>query len=54
MCTPAGQEEFFLAVGTKIDSRTSVAPPLTPEQQAERVRLVGELLPTYRTEMMKM
>jgi quercetin dioxygenase-like cupin family protein len=54
MCTPAGQEEFFLAVGTKIDSRTSVAPPLTPEQQAERVRLVGELLPTYRTEMVKM
>lgn len=54
MCTPAGQEEFFLAVGTKIDSRTSVVPPLTSEQQAERVKLVGELLPTYRTEMVKM
>lgn len=53
MCAPAGQEEFFMAVGTPVDSRTAVPPPPTPEQQEERGRLVASLLPKYRTEMVK-
>jgi quercetin dioxygenase-like cupin family protein len=51
MCTPAGQEELFLAVGFPIDSRTSPPPKPTPEEQAEKGRLLAALLPKYRTEM---
>ena len=51
MCTPAGQEELFLAVGFPIDSRTSPAPKPTPEELAEKGKLLAALLPKYRTEM---
>jgi quercetin dioxygenase-like cupin family protein len=51
MCTPAGQEELFLAVGFPIDSRTSPPPKPTPEEQAEKRKLLAALLPKYRTEM---
>jgi quercetin dioxygenase-like cupin family protein len=54
MCTPAGQEEFFLTVGTAVDSRTSPPPHLSQEQQAEKGKLAGSLLAKYRTEMVKM
>jgi quercetin dioxygenase-like cupin family protein len=54
MCTPAGQEEFFMAVGIAVESRTSrPLPKPTPEEIAERGRLIAELLPKYRTEMVK-
>jgi quercetin dioxygenase-like cupin family protein len=53
LCTPAGQEEFFMAVGTPVASRTSPPPKPTPEQQAEKGRLIAALLPKYRTEMVK-
>ena len=51
MCTPAGQEELFLAVGFPIDSRTSPPPKPTKEEQAEKGKLLAALLPKYRTEM---
>jgi len=51
MCTPAGQEELFLAVGFPIDSRTSPPPKPAPEEQAEKGKLLAALLPKYRTEM---
>jgi hypothetical protein len=54
MCTPAGQDEFFLAVGFPVEGRTSAPPKPTPEQQAEKGKLIAELLPKYRTEMVKM
>jgi mannose-6-phosphate isomerase-like protein (cupin superfamily) len=53
MCTPAGQEEFFMAVADQVDSRTSPAPKLTTEEQAARGRKALELAPKYRTEMVK-
>ncbi|WP_158812844.1 cupin domain-containing protein [Methylocapsa sp. S129] len=53
MCTPAGQEEFFLAVGFPVDSRTSPPPKPSKEEQAEKGRLLATLLPKYRTEMVK-
>ena len=37
MCTPAGQEEFFMAVGDPVDSRTAPPPKLGPAEQAERI-----------------
>jgi quercetin dioxygenase-like cupin family protein len=51
MCTPAGQEEIFLAVGFPIDSRTSSPPKPTQEEQVEKSKLLAALLPKYRTEM---
>jgi quercetin dioxygenase-like cupin family protein len=54
MCTPAGQDEFFLAVGFPVQGRTSPPPKATPEQQAEKGKLIASLLPKYRTEMVKM
>jgi quercetin dioxygenase-like cupin family protein len=51
MCTPAGQEEFFLEVGDLVDSRTAPPPKLTAEEIAERRKKAGSLLAKYRTEM---
>lgn len=53
MCTPAGQEEFFATVGFPVESRTSQPPKPTPEELAEKGKLVATLLPKYRTEMVK-
>jgi quercetin dioxygenase-like cupin family protein len=54
MCTPAGQDEFFLAVGIPVKSRTAPPPPPPgKEEQAERGTLLASLLPKYRTEMVK-
>lgn len=51
MCTPAGQEEFFMAVGDPVDSRTAPPPKLTEEEIAERRKKAGSLMAKYRTEM---
>ena len=51
MCTPAGQEEFFLEVGDLVDSRTAPPPKLTAEEIAERRKKAGSLLAKFRTEM---
>ena len=52
MCTPPGQELFFLAVGDPVDSRTAPPPQLSHEQRAERVALAKALAPQYRTELL--
>ena len=51
VCTPAGQEELFIAIGIPVDSRTSSPPNPSPEEQANKRRLLETLLPKYRTEM---
>ena len=53
MCTPAGQENFFLEVGDPVDSRTASPPELTPEEKAIRGKKVLALAPKYRTEIIK-
>ena len=53
VCSPAGQEEFFLAVGVPLESRTAAPPRLSPDEQAEKRRLVATLAPKYRTEIIK-
>ncbi|MGL4291579.1 MAG: cupin domain-containing protein [Phreatobacter sp.] len=53
MCTPAGQEDFFLAAGFPVESRTAPPPKPTEEERAEKGKLVATLLPKYRTEMIK-
>jgi quercetin dioxygenase-like cupin family protein len=53
ICSPAGQEDFFLAVGVPVASRT--APP--PKPDAATIAAFKEkseaLAPKYRTELLK-
>jgi quercetin dioxygenase-like cupin family protein len=53
MCSPAGQEEFFMAIGTPVDSRTTPAPKQNKEEQAEFMKKAAALAPKYRTELLK-
>lgn len=52
MCTPAGQDEFFMAVGVPVESRDAPPPKLNPEEQAAKGKLAKELSPKYRTELL--
>jgi quercetin dioxygenase-like cupin family protein len=52
MCTPPGQEEFFVAVGTPVTSRTEPPPPLDQDAQAAFIAKSKALAPAYRTELM--
>ena len=52
MCTPAGQEEFFVAVGDPIGSRTAPPPQLSKEEQAEGIQRAKSLSAKYRTELL--
>jgi quercetin dioxygenase-like cupin family protein len=52
MCTPAGQEEFFLAVADPVSSRTSSPPILDEAQRAERGEKARALAAKYRTEFL--
>jgi uncharacterized cupin superfamily protein len=53
MCTPAGQEEFFLAVGDPAGSRSPPPPRLSGEEREERKRRAEALAPEYRTELVR-
>ena len=52
MCTPAGQEEFFMAVGDPVESRTAPPPKLSPAEQVERLQRAKALSAKYRTELL--
>jgi mannose-6-phosphate isomerase-like protein (cupin superfamily) len=52
VCSPAGQDEFFLAVGVPVDGRTAAPPELDEAAQAAFVAKSQELAPRYRTELL--
>jgi quercetin dioxygenase-like cupin family protein len=52
MCTPAGQDEYFAAVGIALPSRDAPAPTLSAEEQAEKRALAQSLALRYRTEFL--
>ena len=52
MCTPAGQEDFFMEVGDVVDSRTAPAPNLSKAEQGERIQRAKALSAKYRTELL--
>ena len=52
MCTPAGQERFFTAVGDPVESRTAPPPTLSEAERAERRERARALAPEYRTELL--
>jgi quercetin dioxygenase-like cupin family protein len=52
MCTPAGQEQFFLAVGDPVASRASPPPKLSDAEKAARKAKAVALAAEYRTELL--
>ena len=53
ICAPAGQEEFFGQVGASVATRTTPPPKLDKEAQAALMKKAEELVPKYRTELLK-
>ena len=53
ICSPAGQENFFLEVGVPVATRTTPPPRLDEKQQAEFIQKVKALAPKYRTELLR-
>ena len=53
MCSPAGQEEFFMEVGDPVESRTGPPPKLSEAERAARKAKAEALAPKYRTELFK-
>jgi len=53
ICSPAGQEEFFLEVGVPVATRTTAPPELEGAAQAEFRAKTMALAPKYRTELLR-
>ena len=53
ICAPAGQEEFFLAVGVPVATRTTAPPALDAAGMAAFLAKAEALAPRYRTELLK-
>ena len=53
ICSPAGQEELFLAIGIPVATRTTPPPKPAKAAEAEMKIKITALLPIYRTEMAK-
>src|SRR5271165_4183333 len=53
LCSPAGQENFFLAVGEPVATRTESPPPLDEAAQAAFIAKSQALAPQYRTELLR-
>jgi quercetin dioxygenase-like cupin family protein len=52
LCSPAGQEEFFMEVGVPVAHRTEPPPPLDEAATAAFVAKAAALAPKYRTELL--
>jgi quercetin dioxygenase-like cupin family protein len=53
LCSPAGQEEFFMEVGVPVATRTTAPPKPDPVAQAALKAKAEALAPKYRTEFLK-
>jgi quercetin dioxygenase-like cupin family protein len=53
ICSPAGQEKFFLEVGVPVATRTTPPPKLSEDKQAAFIEKVKALAPKYRTELLR-
>ncbi|MBV8483546.1 MAG: cupin domain-containing protein [Verrucomicrobia bacterium] len=53
VCSPAGQEQLFLEIGTQVANRTT--PPPKPDEEAQQTlqAKTKELAPQYRTELLE-
>ena len=53
ICSPAGQEKFFMEAGVPVATRTTAPPKLDEKEQAEFIEKVKALAPKYRTELLR-
>ena len=53
ICSPAGQEKFFLEVGVPVATRTTAPPKLDDQEMAAFLEKANALAPKYRTELLK-
>ncbi len=53
ICSPAGQEKFFLEVGVPVATRTTPPPKLNEKEEAAFIEKVIALAPKYRTELLR-
>lgn len=53
MCSPPGQEDFFMAIGVPVASRTEPPPELDEASRAAFIAKAEELAPQYRTELLQ-
>ncbi len=53
ICSPAGQEKFFMEVGVPVPTRTAPPPKLDEKEQAAFIEKVKALAPKYRTELLR-
>jgi quercetin dioxygenase-like cupin family protein len=53
ICSPAGQEKFFLEVGVRVATRTTPPPKLDEKEQAVFIEKVKALAPKYRTQLLR-
>jgi mannose-6-phosphate isomerase-like protein (cupin superfamily) len=53
ICSPAGQEKFFLEVGVPVATRTTPPPKLDEKAQAAFIQKVVAIAPKYHTELLK-
>jgi quercetin dioxygenase-like cupin family protein len=53
ICSPAGQEEFFMQVGVPVATRTTPPPKLDAAAQTEFKAKAAALAPKYRTEFLQ-
>ena len=52
VCAPAGPEQFFLALGARVGSRTALPPLLSDAEQADFRARAAALAPQYRSEVL--
>jgi len=53
ICSPAGQEKFFVEVGVRVATRTTPPPKLNENEQAAFIERVKAIAPKYRTELLR-
>jgi uncharacterized cupin superfamily protein len=53
ICSPAGQEKFFMEVGVPVATRTTAPPKLSEEEERALIAKVVGLAPKYRTELLR-
>lgn len=52
MCTPAGQDEYFMRIGDVVPGKDAPPPRLSQDELAERRQRAAELASTYRSEFL--
>jgi quercetin dioxygenase-like cupin family protein len=53
ICSPAGQDKFFLEIGVPVATRTTPPPKLNEKEQAAFIEKAMLLAPKYRTELLR-